>query len=77
MRNRGEIKVMVGKNGQTRVQETLGDSVKVYSAEDWKEELERRAELEKKPKKVKVKPEEPEEVKVEVKKTLGAKKTKK
>lgn len=46
-------KVMVGHFGQTRVQEEDGDTVKVYSAEDWKKKQEGKSEegnKEKKPK---------------------------
>jgi hypothetical protein len=41
--NRGTIKVMHGRGGVVRVQEDLGDSIKVYSLEDWNKEQDRRA----------------------------------
>ena len=40
---RGNIKVMIDRNGTPRVQEELGDSLKVYSLEEWNKELEKRA----------------------------------
>jgi len=40
---RGVIKVISGKGGrEPRIQEELGDSVKVYSLKEWNLELERR-----------------------------------
>ena len=57
---RGIIKVMINR-GVPRIQEELGDSIKVYSLPEWNKELERRgAEAEKaKAKKEKVKPTKP------------------
>lgn len=59
---KGIIKVMVGRHA-TRIQEELDGQIKVYSAEDWKKELDRREtegsiklpELEKLPKPSKLK----------------------
>lgn len=38
---KGIIKVMVGRH-DTRIQEELDGQIKIYSAADWKKELERR-----------------------------------
>jgi hypothetical protein len=44
---KGSIKVMVGANGIPRIQEELGDTIKVYSHESWQEELAKREKVEK------------------------------
>lgn len=41
-RNRGEIKVMVGRKS-TRIQEETEDGIKIYSPEDWAIELKERS----------------------------------
>lgn len=38
---KGNLKVMVSSKG-SRIMEELGDTVKVYSADEWKKETERR-----------------------------------
>lgn len=55
---RGNIKVMVGVNG-TRIQEEIGDSIKVYSLNEWQEELKKRN-----PKDEVSKPKKDEEIKL-------------
>lgn len=47
---RGSIKVMVGRDGKARIQEDCGDSIKVYSSEEWAKEQERRLKAEVEPK---------------------------
>jgi hypothetical protein len=43
---RGTIKVMVS-GGTTRIQETLGDTIKIWSAEEWSKEVAKRTEEDK------------------------------
>lgn len=38
---------MVGRGGIPRIQEDTGDTVKVYSAQEWKDETEKRLRVEK------------------------------
>lgn len=42
---KSNIKVMVGTNGVARIQEDTGDSVKVYTSEEWKKIQEERVNL--------------------------------
>jgi hypothetical protein len=41
---RGTLKVMVGRDGTARVQEETDESVKIYSADEWKNEMSNRRE---------------------------------
>lgn len=40
---RANIKVMHGRGGVVRIQEDLGDSIKIYSLDEWNAELDKRA----------------------------------
>lgn len=48
---KGNLKVMVSSKG-SRIMEELGDTVKVYSADEWKKETERREKAEEKKEKI-------------------------
>lgn len=40
--DRGKIKVVINRSGIAKIYEELDDKIKIYSAEEWKKELEKR-----------------------------------
>lgn len=39
---KGQVKVTIGQNGTPRIQEVIGDNIRVYTYEEWQVELESR-----------------------------------